>query len=146
MRQGARDKIPGIQIVNGSRFATQTFGRHELRLDGGRDARRDLVLKGENIGQLTVVSLRPDVIAGNRIQQLAGDTHPLSALAHAAFEHIADAKIAPYLLHVRSLALVDKRRIAGDDEEPPQAGQCGDDVFGDAIAEVFLLADRPTCW
>ena len=139
MRERARDKIPGIEIVDRSRLAAHTLGRHELRLDRCGDARRDLVLQREDVGQLAVVSLCPDMIAGRRVHKLGGDAHPLSALAHASFEHIAHPEIAPHLLHVRRLALVDERRIASDDEEPAQARQRCDDVLGDPVAEIFLL-------
>jgi hypothetical protein len=37
------------------------------------------------------------------------------------------------------LVLVDEAGVSGDDEEPPQSGKSGDDVLGDAVAEIFLL-------
>jgi len=59
----------------------------------------------------------------------------------AAFrtEHIADAEFAADLLHLDYLALVGEGRIAGDDEEPPDARQRGDDLLDHAVGEIFLL-------
>ena len=139
MRQRAGHKVPGIEIVDRSRFGAHALGGEEFRLDCRRDAGRDLVLQRENIGQLAVVSFRPDVVAGHRIQELAGDAHALSALADASLKNVTDAKLAPDLLHVHGMALVNKGRIASDDEEPAKPRQCGNDVFGDAVAEIFLL-------
>ena len=77
--------------------------------------------------------------AGLCLDQVAGDAHPVAALAHAAFEHIADAEFAADLLHIDRLALVGEARIAGDDEEPADARQRGDDLLDHAVGEIFLL-------
>jgi hypothetical protein len=77
--------------------------------------------------------------ASQRIDQLSGDAHPRSRLAHRAFEHIAHAELATDLLHVNRLALVGKGRYAGDHEEPADAGERGDDLLDHAVREVFLL-------
>jgi hypothetical protein len=37
------------------------------------------------------------------------------------------------------LALVGEGRIAGDDEEPADAGERGDDLLDHAVGEIFLL-------
>jgi hypothetical protein len=66
---------------------------------------------------------------GERIDQLRGDTHPAAAFAHRAFEHIAHPQFAPDLLHIDGLPFVRKTRIAGDDKQPPDARQRGDDLL-----------------
>ena len=63
----------------------------------------------------------------------------LPALAHAAFEHIARAELAPDLPDVDRLALVDEARIAGDDGQRFDARQAGDDVLDHAVDEIVLL-------
>src|SRR5438552_7186611 len=77
--------------------------------------------------------------AGFGIDQLRGDAHPVAALAHAAFEHIAHAEFAADLLHIDRLALVGEARIAGDDEEPADAAERGDDLLDHAVGEILLL-------
>ena len=62
-----------------------------------------------------------------------------SALSHRPFEDIADTELAADLLHVDCPALVREGRIAGDDEEPADAGKRGDDLLDHAVGEVFLL-------
>src|SRR6516164_9169960 len=74
-----------------------------------------------------------------RIDQLSGDAHPPTRLANRAFEHVADAELAAHLLHVYDLAFVRKTRIAGDDEEPSDAGDRGDDLLDHPVGEILLL-------
>jgi len=73
------------------------------------------------------------------VDQLRGDAHATASLAHRAFEHIADAQLAADLFHIDGLALVRKARIAGDDEEPADAGKRSDDLLDHAVGEIFLL-------
>ena len=59
--------------------------------------------------------------------------------AHASFEDVADAEAFPDLADVDVLALEGERGIAGDNEELPKLGERGDDVFRNAVGEIFLL-------
>ena len=77
--------------------------------------------------------------AACRVDQLRGDAHPVSAFAHRAFQDIADAELAADLLHIDCPALVSEGRIAGDDKQPADAGERGDDLLDHAVGEVFLL-------
>ena len=47
----------------------------ELDLQGCDDVLRDLVLQGEQVGHLAVVPLGPQVVAGQRVDELGGDAH-----------------------------------------------------------------------
>src|ERR1700730_11468703 len=76
---------------------------------------------------------------GSRFDQLRGDAHPCPGFADRAFEDIAHAQVAPDLLHIDALALVGEARIARDDEEPPDARECRDDLLDHAVGEIFLL-------
>ena len=86
-----------------------------------------------------VVAFGPVMAAGRRVDELRADAQLLAGPAHAAFEHVADAKLARDLLHIDRAALVDERRVAGDDEQPADAGQPGDQVLGDAVGKILLI-------
>src|SRR5262249_25664635 len=43
------------------------------------------------------------------------------------------------LLHIHRLALVGEARIAGDDEQPADVGECRNDLLDHAVSEIFLL-------
>ena len=59
--------------------------------------------------------------------------------AHAPFEDVTHAEAFADLADVDVLALERERRIAGDDEELRELREGRDDVFGDAVGEIFLL-------
>ena len=111
----------------------------DLRLDRGDDGLRDLVLHRKNVSEIAVVAFAPDVAAGGGVVKLHGDAHAVAAFAHAALNHIADAKLLGDLLHVDGLALIGERRVARDHKEPAQLGQCSCDVLADAVGEILLL-------
>src|SRR5882724_4275163 len=77
--------------------------------------------------------------AAERVDQLCGDAHPTACFAHRSFEDIANAQFAPDLLHVDGLAFAGEARIAGDDEEPADTGECRDDLLDHSVGEIFLL-------
>ena len=87
-------------------MAANLLGRIQLRLDRRDHPLGDLVLHRENVGEVAVVALGPDVVAGCGFDQLRGDADAVAGFAHAAFEHIAHAKLAANLLHIDGLALV----------------------------------------
>src|SRR6185437_16334545 len=77
--------------------------------------------------------------AGLRFDELSGDADAVARLAHAAFEHIAYAELAPDALDVDGLALVDEARIARDHEQPADAREAGDDILDHAVGEILLF-------
>ena len=50
---------------------------------------RDLVLDREDVVELAVVGLRPQVRVGAGLDQLRRDPHRVARLAHRAFQHVA---------------------------------------------------------
>jgi hypothetical protein len=111
----------------------------QTRLNRGDHAHRELVLKREDVVERAVVTLRPDVPAGLRLDQLTGDAQAVRRLADTALEDVAHAELTPGLLQVHRSALVGEARIAGDHEEPLDAREAGDDVLGHAVGEILLL-------
>jgi hypothetical protein len=73
------------------------------------------------------------------IDQLGGDAHPPARLANRALEDIADTELSPDLFHIDRLSLVRKARITGDDEQPANAAERGDDLLDHAVGEIVLL-------
>jgi hypothetical protein len=70
------------------------------------------------------------------IDQLCVDAYPVSALSYRAFQHVADAELTADLLNIDRLALVREARIAGDNEQPADAGERGDDLLDHAVREM----------
>src|SRR4029077_20414229 len=138
MPQPPHHQIPGVEAFRGLAAGPEVLRRVDLRLDGGDDGVGDLVLYRENVFQLVVVTLRPEVSAGSNVTELHGNSHTVAALAYAAVDDIADAEFLGDLLQGYGFALVGEGRIARDDEEPAQLGQSGDEVLANAIGKIFL--------
>jgi hypothetical protein len=85
---GHSAEIPEAPLVSG-RLA------HRALLLGLGDRDRhvlaDLVLDGEDVGEVAVVALGLDMVAGLGLDQLCGDVDAIWGFAHAAFEHISHA-------------------------------------------------------
>src|SRR4029077_17659994 len=103
------------------------------------DTARHLVLQFENIVDGAAETVGPDMRATRRVYQLPSDAHKVAGFAHAAFEHVPHAQLAPDLARVGRFPLVGEARIAGDDEQPWQPRNCGGDLLDNAIDKVVLL-------
>ena len=69
-----------------------------MGLDRGGNAAGDLVLHGEDVAELPVVAFSPVMATGDCVDELGADSQPLAGAAHAAFQHVTDAKLARDLL------------------------------------------------
>ena len=103
------------------------------------DASRDLVLYGEDVHQLAIVPIGPQVGSAAGIDQLGRNADAVAAFAHAPFHEIPYTQLPRYLPKVFVNVAIDKRRVARDHEQRVKARQICDDVFADAIAEILLL-------
>src|ERR1700730_15196549 len=90
--------IPGAHVLRPLRDYPLALGAGQRWLDRGGDTRGDVVLHREDVSQIAVVTLGPEMGTGGCIDQLAGDAHALPGPAHAALEDIADTKVATDLL------------------------------------------------
>src|SRR5487761_2434782 len=97
-----------------------------MRFNRSGDIAGNLVLYGENVTQLAVISFGPVMSAAHSVDELRADAKPIAGASHAAFEHVADAKRASDLFNVNRAVLVNERRVTGDNEQPPDAGQASD--------------------
>ena len=111
------------------------------QLDGqlGDDGRCDLVLDRKQVGQLPVVTLRPQRLAGSGVQELGGDADVIARPAHGPLQDGAHTQFPPDPGQGRRPVPVRKARVPVDHQHPGYAGQVDDDVLGDAIAEIRLF-------
>ena len=135
----AQIEVVGGQIGGRSSGRTGALGGLQRGFDDPGNARRHFVLKLEDIVERAVEPVGPQMRTGRGIDQLSRNAHATPRLADGALKHIADAQFAPDLLHVGRLAFVRETRILGDDEEPANAAQRGDDLLNQAIGEILQL-------
>src|SRR6516164_3490288 len=98
MPEAALAIIPGAHVLRPFRDHALALGAGQRRLDRGGDTRGDVVLHREDVCQIPVVTLGPEMGTGGYIDELAADAHPLPDPPHAAFEDVADAKVAANLV------------------------------------------------
>src|SRR6185437_15927213 len=67
------------------------------------------------------------------------DAQPVSGLAHATFQDVAHFQLLGDLRDIDALALELERGVARDDSQRRHLTKVSDDVFADAVAEIFLL-------
>jgi hypothetical protein len=103
------------------------------------DVARDRVLQREDILELAVVAVRPDVRAGRCVEELRVDADALALAAYAAFENIAGVQRLADVANVACLALVLECGIARDHEQAADLGEVGDQVFGHPVGEIGLV-------
>src|SRR6516225_4220300 len=139
MPEAALAIIPGAHVLRPFRDYALDFGAGQRWLDRCGDTRGDVVLHREDVSQIPVVTLGPEMGTGGCIDQLAADAHPLSGPAQATLEDIADTKVAADLLWVDGFSFIGECRIAGDDKKPAPFRQRCDDVLGNAVDKILLL-------
>ena len=115
-RQRLQHQVIGIQAVRPFAFDALDLDFSQARLDCADHAHCDLVLHGKDVAQQSVIALGPDLHAAVCFDQLGGNADAVAGFAHAALEHVVDAKILPQSSYVDCFALVDEARIARDDE------------------------------
>ena len=90
--RGHAGKFEGFDVVASPSGQSILFAGCQLQLQRGNDLLCKFVLNGENIGEFSIEPVGPDMPAIAGIDQLGGDPDPVAGLAHAAFEHVADAE------------------------------------------------------
>src|SRR5262245_21374822 len=133
-------KIVSIEVFRGGlhhRFPGRADG--EIFLQFRHDLQRYLILHLEDILQVAVIILRPDMIAIDRVDQLRGYPDAFAGSSHATLEYGGHAELVPDLSHVFLLAFKRKRRGACRHLQAFDLCQSDEDLFGDAVAEVFIF-------
>src|ERR1700679_999727 len=110
MCECAHHQIPGVQGVWRLAPRTKIFRGIDLRFNRGDNGLGDLILHREDVSQIAVVALCPDVAPGGDIVELPRDSHSVAALAHAALDDVADTDLIRNLPNVHRSALVDEGR------------------------------------
>ena len=101
---------PGVEAAGRLAHRALLLGLGDGRSDRGGDRLRDLVLHREDVDEVTVVALGPDVLPGFGLDQLSGDADAVAGFPQAAFEHITHTELAPDLLHIDRPTFVGETR------------------------------------
>ena len=129
----------GLYIV-GRRFLDGAFFLlPEYDAQRSHDVLGDLILNGEDIFELAIITLRPEVVAVSHVDELRRDAKPVAGFPHAALQHRVDLESASDLADVLVFFLERERGRARRHSECLHLAQGIDDLFRDAVAEVFVV-------
>src|SRR6516162_8399186 len=101
-----------------------------------------LILQLKYVLKGTIEAVRPNVSAGCRIDELPGESHAISCLAHPPLEHVTHPEFARDLFHVDGPALVSEAGVPRDDKQRRKGDRRRDVFSGHARGELFLFRVR----
>ena len=135
--------IPSLQIIFvGFWIRRGRSGQGGWRTDGDIDfpcnGLRNLLLQGENIPELTVVFLRPNVFVGGAANQLYRDTNPVSLAYNRSFHQGVHLQFFSNLRRGNVGILEAHHRGAGDDAQAADHGQAPDKLLSHAVGKIVL--------
>src|SRR5205814_3133113 len=107
-----------------------------------QNASGDLVLDREDVFNLAVETLRPELVAVTRVNQLHADPHTLSGFSDAAIQERLDPETLANLARVQARSAKGKTGCPRRNVKTANFTECVEDFFCNTIAEVFLVAFR----
>src|SRR5262245_11347105 len=117
----AQEVVVSVEALGRLPSRTLNLGALELRLNGPHHPCGYLILQLKYVLQGTIEAVRPNVAAGCRIDELPGEPHAISCLAHAPLEHVTHSEFARDLFHVDGPALVSEAGVPRDDKQRGKA-------------------------
>ena len=94
-------KIPGIEVLRCLALKTFCFGGNERWCDGSGDRFCNLVLHGKYVVQVAIITLRPNMVAGKRVNQLRRDAYAVATFPNAALEDVPCSKFLANHANIR---------------------------------------------
>src|SRR5215813_1254912 len=135
----AQEVVVSVEALG--RFPSRTLDLRALEpwLNGPHRPCRHLILQVKYVLQGAIEAVRPNVSASCRIDELPGESHTISCLAHTPLEHVTNAEFARDLFDVDGAALVGEAGVSRDDKQRRKTRQRRDDFIGHAIGEILLF-------
>ena len=111
----------------------------QLGLDRCGDLPCHLLLDIEDIFELQVVFVGPQLLAVRGPDEFRRDPHRVATLADAAEHHVPDAELLADFARVHRSSLERHGRVSRDNRKPPVTGEQTNNVLGQAVAEIVVL-------
>ncbi len=113
-------------------------GRSEDALHAGRDVARDLPLHFEDLADMALVLLRPEVRVGASVDELDVDAHAVAFARHRPFDHGVGGELFRDRRQRLRRPPIAKRGRARENAEAGLARELGEEQIGYAVGEVRL--------
>ncbi len=133
-------KHVGLRVSSGSGIKTRLFFRSEFRFQSGRDLLGDITLDGEDIPQVAVVGLGPQMRVRAHFYQLGRNPHLAASTPHASFENISNPQLLSDLAQIpMRTSNVTRDARARDDLEISDFAERGQNVILHSFCEICVL-------
>src|SRR5262245_66445358 len=96
--------VIGLEAFGRLQPYTVDFRQFQLWANRAHDRRRDVILKIEDVCQLTLETVCPKMRPDNGIDELARESQAVASLAHTAFQDVPHAKLPAGSLHIDGTA------------------------------------------
>ncbi len=96
----------------------------------------DLTLHSEDLGELRVVGLGPEMFQAPGMDEPDGDANPAALPAHASLEECVHLQVASDLGDASPTFPIGQNRGPGDHPEASQDREAGDQLFGEPVCKV----------
>ena len=116
--------------------------RQELHFESLDHGRRELGLHLEDIGEIAIVLLRPEVVAVGGVDELGRDANAVAGLAHAAFQQRRYVQLGSDAREILVLPLEVEGRGPPHHIEAIDLSKRVEDLLGDPVGEVLLFLVR----
>src|SRR5712664_919348 len=136
---GSEKKVIGSEVLWSPPRRHFNFCLKHLWLNSRDNGERYFVLESENVRQITLEPVRPNVRARHRINQLPCDANFPRCLAHGPLKDITHAKPPPDFLDIDGFALEGEPRVASDYEQRFEPRERRNDLLNHSVREVFLF-------
>ena len=133
----AQAQVVGLDVARLPLRERDLLREAELELQRLDDLARDLLLDVEDVVELALVRIAPDLAVGLDVHELDRDSHRVLEPAHAAAHDVARAELAPDGLGILLRALELHRRPARHEFDLVDHRQARDQFLGEAVAEVI---------
>jgi hypothetical protein len=112
----------------------------ETASKSGHDGARDLVLDREDIAELSVVFVGPDLVPIFRVHEPRADSDPIRCRPDTALDQHRDVQCFANGGRTEVRMLQRERRGARNDAQPVDFAQCRVQLFRHSIREVLVLS------
>ena len=141
MEKIATPQVVGISlyVVGGRSLDGLLLLPEQLHLQLLDNGVGNFVLDGKDIRQIPIETFSPDMAAVFRVDKLARDADSGSSFSYTSLKNVTHSQLLADLLHLDRFIFVSERGVSRDDEESGNLRKIGNDILGNAVAEIFLL-------
>jgi len=137
--QSMQDMVPGIQAARRFFQRSLDFLFCDRRIDGDRDCSGQHILQIENVGELLIVGMGPDMLGCFAVEKLYVDANAILTASDTALQNIPGIQHLADLVDITRALAMPEGGVAVDDMNDAGIGEPGDQFFGQSIDKIIVF-------